>query len=55
MFLKLKVNKDLTPLSQKCGRNDKAVHLRMLFTYLHQNLFNIKKHLALLLKKISSM
>ena len=30
----------------------KAGHLRLLFMYLHQNLFNIKKHLALVLKKI---
>ena len=32
-------------------KNNKAVHLRLLFTYLHQNLINIKKHLALVLKK----
>ena len=33
-------------------KSNKVVHLRLLFTYLHQNLFNIKKHLALLLKNI---
>ena len=32
--------------------NNKEVHLRLLFTYLYQNIFNIKKHLALVLKKI---
>ena len=30
---------------------NKAVHLRLFFTYLLQNLFNIKKHHALVLKK----
>ena len=30
--------------------NNKAVYFRLLFTYLHQNLLNIKKHLALVLK-----
>ena len=35
------------------GKSSKVVHLRLLFTYLHQNLFNFKKHhLALVLKKI---
>ena len=33
-------------------KSNKVVHLRLLFTYLRQNLFNIKKHLALLLKNI---
>ena len=33
-------------------KNNKAVHLRLLFTYLHQNVFNIKKHISLILKKI---
>ena len=33
------------------GKNNKAVHLRLLFTYLHQNLSSIKKHVALVLKK----
>ena len=33
-------------------RNNKAVHLRLLFTYLHQNIFNIKKYISLILKKI---
>ena len=32
-------------------KNNKAVHLRLLFTYFHQNLFNIKKHISLVLKK----
>ena len=32
-------------------KNNKTVHLRLLFTYLHQNFFNIKKHLTLVLKK----
>ena len=30
-------------------KNNKAVHFRLLFTYLHQNVFNIKKHLGLVL------
>ena len=33
-------------------KDNKAVHLRLFFAYLHQNLFNIKKHLALVLKKV---
>ena len=33
-------------------KNNKAVHLRLLFTYLHQNVFNIKKHISLIIKKI---
>ena len=45
------VNKNLTPLSKNVEKN-KVVHLRLLFTYLHQNLSNIKKHLALELKNI---
>ena len=49
----IKVKKNLTPLSKKYGKNNKVGHLRLLFTYLHQNLFNIKKHLALVLKKIA--
>ena len=32
-------------------KNNKTMHLRLLFTYMHQNLFNIKKNLVLLLKK----
>ena len=32
-------------------KNNKAIYLRLLFTYLHQNLSNIKKHLALVFKK----
>ena len=36
---------------EKCGVfKDSA--LRLLFIYLHENLFNIKKYLALVLKKI---
>ena len=35
-------------------KNNEVVHLRLFFTYLHQNFFNIKKHLALALKKICS-
>ena len=33
-------------------KNNQVVHLRLLFTYPHQHLFNIKKPLALVLKKI---
>ena len=33
-------------------KNNKAVHLRLVLTYLFKNLFNIKKHLARALKKI---
>ena len=33
-------------------KNSRVVHIRLLFTYLYQNLFNIKKHLALVLQKI---
>ena len=33
-------------------KNNRVVHLRLLFTYLYQDLLNIKKHLALVLKKI---
>ena len=32
-------------------KNNKAVHLRLVLTYLFKNLFNTKKHLALALKK----
>ena len=32
--------------------SNNAVHLRLLFTYLHQHVFNIKKHLTLVLRKI---
>ena len=32
--------------------NNNAVHLRLLFTYLHQHVFNIKNHLTLVLRKI---
>ena len=35
-------------------KNNRVVHLRLLFTYLYQNFSNIKKHLALILKKICS-
>ena len=37
---------------QKCAEKKHGSTLRLLFIYLHQNLFNIKKHLALALKKI---
>ena len=40
--------KNLTPLLQECERKTGSV-LTLLFTYLHQNLFNIKKYLALVL------
>ena len=33
-------------------KNNKAVHLRLVLTYLFKNLFNTKKHLAWALKKI---
>ena len=33
--------------------NNKAVHLRLVLTYLLKNLFNTKKHLAWALKKLS--
>ena len=33
-------------------KNNKAVHLRLVLTYLFQNLFNTKKQFALALKKI---
>ena len=33
-------------------KNNMAEYLRLLFTYLHQNLCNIKKQLTLVLKKI---
>ena len=39
-----------TFISKMWRKNSKVVHLRLIFTYLHQNLFNIKKHLALVLK-----
>ena len=32
-------------------KNNKAVHLRLVLTYLFKNLFNTKKHLAWVLKK----
>ena len=32
-------------------KNNKAVHLRLFFTYLHQNRFNIRKHFVFVLKK----
>ena len=32
-------------------KNNKAVHLRLVLTYLSKNLFNTKKQLALALKK----
>ena len=32
--------------------NNNTVHLRLFFTYLHQNVFNIKNHLTLVLKNI---
>ena len=41
----LQVNKNLIPV-----KNINPVYLRLLFTYLHQNDFIIKKHLALVLK-----
>ena len=50
-FLKLQVNKNLTALLHRCGEKYETVHLRLLFTYFHQNLFNIKKHISLVLKK----
>ena len=33
-------------------KNNNGVHLKLLLTYLHQNVFNIKKRLTLVLKKI---
>ena len=36
-------------------KNNYLVHLRLLFTYLHQNVFNIMKHLALVLKTICTL
>ena len=33
-------------------KNNKAVHLGLVLTYLFKNLFNTKKHLAWALKKI---
>ena len=33
-------------------KNNKAVHFRLLFTYLLENIFNIKKHFALVLKNL---
>ena len=33
-------------------KNKKAVHLRLVLTYLFKNLFNTNKHLAWALKKI---
>ena len=41
-----------TFVSKMWKKNNKARHVRSFFTYLHQNLFNIKKHLDLVLKKI---
>ena len=41
----------MTPFPENVEKNKKEVYLRLLFTYLNQNLFNIKKHLALVLKK----
>ena len=32
-------------------KNNKVVHLRFLFTYLHHNLFNVKKHISLVLNR----
>ena len=32
-------------------KNRKLVHLKLIFTYLHKNLFNTSKHLASVLKK----
>ena len=32
-------------------KNNKAAHVGLLFTYLHQNLFNIKENFALVIKK----
>ena len=34
-------------------KNNKLVHLRLFFTFLYQNLFSIKKHLALVLTKFA--
>ena len=42
----------MTPSSQKCGEKQQGSSLRLFFTYLCQNLLYIKKHLALVLKKI---
>ena len=36
-------------------KNNKAVHLKLVLTYLFQNLCNAKKHLALALKKTLSI
>ena len=37
--------------SENVEKNKKAVHLRLVLTYLFKNLFNTKKHLAWVLKK----
>ena len=50
-FLMLQVNKKLTYLKD-VEKNNNAMHLRLLFIYLHQNVLNTKKYLALVLKKI---
>ena len=34
MFLKLQLNKNLTPLSQNVEKNNKGVHLMLVLTYL---------------------
>ena len=39
-------------LRLKNVEKNNAVHLRLLFTYFHQNIFSIKKHLALVLKSV---
>ena len=39
------------PYLKNVERNNKAVHLRLVLTYLFKNLFNTKKHLAWALKK----
>ena len=45
ILLRFQVNKNLTPLLQKCQEKKIGYALR------HENFFNIKKHLALVLKK----
>ena len=42
----------MTHFPENLEKNKKVVDLSLLFTNLNQNLFNIKKHLGLVLKKI---
>ena len=52
-FLSYRSLKILHLYLKNVWEKNRVVHLRLLFTYLYRNLFNIKKHLALVLKKIS--